>query len=120
MTLKICWALLGLIHALPAFALFRPALLGKMYGVEAQSDMFALMHHRAALFLVIVIICIWAMLRPEVRQIAAVAVGLSMTSFVLIWWLSGASPALRGIAVADMIGLPLLGYVAWQAFRVAG
>lgn len=117
MITKIFWALLALIHAMPALALFRPALLTKMYGVEGGSDTFSLMHHRAALFLVIVLISFWAMARPEVRQLASVAVGISMGSFVLIWWLSGASPALRSIAVADMIGIPILLYVAWQAFR---
>lgn len=120
MMAKICWAVLGLIHAAPAFALLKPALLENMYGVAPGSDNFTLMHHRAALFLVIVVISIWAMFRPEVRQLATAAVGISMGSFILIWWLSGASPALRSIAVADMIGFPVLLFAGWQAFRTTG
>ncbi len=120
MIAKICWALLGLIHVMPALALLKPALLTRMYGVEAGSDSFTLLHHRAALFLVIVVIAVWALIRPEVRQLATVAVGISMGSFVLIWWLAGGSPALKSIAVADMIGLPILLVAGWQAFRVAG
>ena len=113
---KICWALIALIHATPALALFRPALISKMYGIEAGTDSFTLMHHRAGLFVVIFAICLWALVRPEVRPLASVAVGISMGSFVLIWWLAGASPALRGIAIADMIGLPALAFVAWRTF----
>lgn len=120
MIAKICWALLGLIHAPPALALFRPALITKMYGVEAASPTFTLMHHRAALFLVIVLICGWAILRPEVRLLATTAVGLSMGSFVLIWWLSGSPASLRSIAVADMIGLPVLLLAGWLALQARG
>lgn len=117
MIAKICWALLGVIHAIPAFALFRPALISSLYGVEPGSDNFTLLHHRAALFLAIVAICAWAIFRPEVRQLATVAVAISMVSFLAIWWLAGAPFALRSIAVADMIGLPVLvvaGWMAWQ------
>jgi hypothetical protein len=117
---KICWVLLGLIHVMPALALFKPALLEKMYGVAPGSDNFTLMHHRAALFLVIVVISLWAMFRPEVRPLAAVAVGISMGSFILIWWLSGASPALKSIAVADLVGLPILLFAGCQTFKVGG
>ncbi|MFN8919210.1 MAG: hypothetical protein ACK5XZ_05055 [Hyphomonadaceae bacterium] len=120
MFVKICWALLALIHLLPALAVFKPSLLTKMYRVEAGSDIFTLMHHRAALFLIIFAVAIWAALRPEVRQLATFAVGISMCSFILIWWLAGASSALKSIAVADMIGLPILLFVGWQAFRVEG
>jgi len=114
---RICWLILGLIHAVPALALFRPALISRLYGVDPGTDHFTLLHHRAALFLVVVVVCVWAAFRPEVRQLASVAVGISMASFVVIWWLSGMPPALRTIAIADLIGLPVLLYVAWQAFR---
>lgn len=117
---KICWALIALIHATPALALFRPALLSKMYGIQSGTDNFTLMHHRAGLFVVIFIICIWALFRPEARPLAIVATGVSMGSFVLIWWLAGASPALRGIAIADMIGLVILAYAGFHTFKAMG
>ena len=116
---RICWTILALIHAMPALAAFRPALISRLYGVDPGADVFTLLHHRAALFVAVVVICVWAALRPKVRQLASVAVGISIVSFVLIWWLSGMSPALRTIAVVDLIGLPILCYVAWQAFRGA-
>lgn len=114
---RICWAVLGLIHVMPALAVFKPALISRLYGVDPGGDVFTLLHHRAALFLAVVVICAWAAFRPEVRQLACVAVGISMASFLLIWWGSGTPPALRTIAVADLIGLPFLFYAAWQAFR---
>lgn len=114
---RICWIALGLVHAMPALAFFKPALISRLYGVDAGTDNFTLLHHRAALFLVVVVVCVWAAFRPEVRQLASIAVGISMASFVVIWWLSGMPPALRTIAVADLIGLPVLLYAAWQAFR---
>lgn len=117
---RICWVLLMLLHVPPALALFRPAQLSVMYGVEPGSDSFALMQHRAALFLVIVVICIWAALRPEVRALASVAVGISMGSFLIIWWMSGMTPQLRVIAIADLIGVPVLLLAAGLAYRQAG
>lgn len=117
MIYQICWAILGLIHLMPALALFQPQLLTRMYGIQAGTDAFTLMHHRAALFLVVVIMAVWAALRPEVRPLASVAVGLSMGSFLILWWVAGASPALRTIALADLIGLLFLMVAGWQAFQ---
>ncbi len=117
---RICWALLMLLHLPPALALFRPSQLTAMYGVDAGSSSFALMQHRAALFLVIVVICIWAALRPEVRALASVTVGISMVSFLIIWWMNGLAPQLRVIALADLIGLPVLLLATWLAYRQSG
>lgn len=115
----ICWAALGLIHLLPAIALVRPSMIGTLYGVEAGSTTFLLLHHRAALFLVVLVICIWAVFQPEVRPLASVGVGISMLSFLWLYVNAGQPPALRQIAVADLIGLPFLAIAAWQAFRPA-
>lgn len=119
MTTTICWGALGAIHALPALALFRPELISTLYGVGADSDAHLLLRHRAALFLVVLVSCTWAAFRPEARQLATVSVGISMASFLLLYWLAGAPTALRGIAVADLLGLPFLAFAGWRAFRVA-
>jgi hypothetical protein len=79
--------------------------------------MFLLLHHRAALFLVVLVICFWAMARPEVRQMATVAVAISMVSFIVLWRGAGSPPELRMIAIVDLVALLPLGYVAWAAFR---
>ena len=114
---RIAWGLLGLIHVLPALALFRPALLTRLYGVAAGETAFTLLHHRAALFLVIVLICGWAIVDPAVRRLAVVAVAISMISFLLLYAMAGRPAALRSIAVADLIGLAPLAVVAWFAWR---
>ena len=114
---RIAWGSLGLIHAVPALALVRPALLTRLYGVAAGETAFTLLHHRAALFLVIVMICGWAMVDPAVRRLAVAAVAVSMISFLVIYIMAGRPPALRSIALADLAGLPPLALVAWFAAR---
>jgi hypothetical protein len=112
-----CWCILAAIHALPAVALIRPSLIAGLYGVRPGSDVFLLLQHRAALFMVVFVVCVWAAMRAETRRLASVAVGLSMGSFLALYWHAGAPATLQVIAVADAIGLPVLAYAGWQAFR---
>lgn len=114
---RLAWLLLALIHALPAIALVRPQLLTTLYGVEQASPVYTLLWHRAALFAVILLICCWAAIRPEVRQLASVAVAISMFAFLAVYWSQGSPSNLRAIAIADIVGLPALAFVAWSAFR---
>ena len=113
---RLAWGLLAALHVMPALALFRPALIAQLYGIEPGGIAFTLLQHRAALFLAIVAVCVVAAFDPSSRRVAAVAVAISMASFLLIWTTSGQPVALRGIAVADGIGLLPLAYVAWRAF----
>jgi hypothetical protein len=113
---RICWAVLVLIHITPASMLFRPAAMGKLYGVEAAGPLSALLHHRAALFVIVVIACVWAMADPGARRLAAVVVATSMLSFLAVYWHAGSPAALKSIALADLAGLPFLAFVLWRAF----
>lgn len=113
----ISWLFLAAIHALPALALFRPAIIGKLYGVASDNPLFLLLHHRAALFLVIVVLALWAAFDPSSRRIASVGVGISMISFLALYWSAGAPPALKSIATADLVGIPFLLFVSWKAFN---
>jgi hypothetical protein len=113
---RICWAVLVLIHITPASMLFRPGAIGKMYQVDAAGPIAALLHHRAALFVIVIIACVWAMVDPGPRRLAAVVVATSMLSFLAIYWQAGSPVALKPIALADLVGLPFLGYVLWAAF----
>lgn len=117
MIIIICWIALIAVHAMPALALFNPPLLTKMYGVEAGSNLFILFQHRAALFLVVCLLCAWAIFRPETRQVSAVSVGVSMISFLILFWMHGSPSALRSIAIADLAGLPFLAVAGWNAFH---
>lgn len=111
------WLLLAALHLLPALALVQPSLLTSLYGVEAGSTAFVLLHHRAALFAVVVMLCVWALVDPGVRRAASVAVGISMISFIALWLANGSPAALRSIALADLAGLVPLVWVGWAAFR---
>jgi hypothetical protein len=117
--IRLAWLLLGLIHALPAIALIRPSLLTTLYGVDPTSPAYTLLWHRAALFAVVLLICCWAAFRPEVRRLAAVAVAISMVGFLMIFWIQGMPANLQAIAIADAIGLPILAFAGWSAFRRA-
>ena len=116
---KICWTILALVHTMPALAFFRPALISSLYGVAPADNSFLLLHHRAALFLAVLVMCLWAIFDPAVRRMVFVATAISMISFLALYWLAGAPAALRVIAIADLVGLPPLIFVGWQAV-VAG
>jgi hypothetical protein len=115
----VCWGALGLIHLLPALALFRSSMISKLYGVPSGSATFLLLHHRAALFLCLLLVCVWAALRSEVRPLASVVVAISMISFLWLYVAAGQPSALRQIAIADLAGLPFLAIAAWLAFAPA-
>jgi predicted signal transduction protein with EAL and GGDEF domain len=110
------WVLLALVHLTPALALFAPSLLTRLYGVKTGDPLFLLMHHRAALFLAVVIACIWCAIDPTPRKLGVIVVAISMVSFLALYVTNGSPTALRQIAIADLIGLPALAYVAWRAF----
>lgn len=116
MMIKVAWAILAAIHALPALALFRPSMIGKLYRIANDSPLFLLLQHRAALFLVIFLLCVWAAFDPASRRVASVGVGVSMITFLILFWSAGSPPALKTIAMTDLIGVPFLMFVSWKAF----
>ncbi len=113
---RLCYAVLSLIHVMPASMLFRPQAIGQLYRMEASGPLHALLHHRSALFAIVVLACIWAMFDPAVRRLAVAVVATSMVSFVAIYWHAGSPLSLKNIAIADIAGLPFLAYLAWAAF----
>ncbi|WFL76534.1 hypothetical protein P7228_11065 [Altererythrobacter arenosus] len=113
----ILWLILAAIHALPALAFFRPAGLSQLYGIAADNPLFLLMHHRAALLLAVFAACVYAAFVPEGRRLAVIVVGISMVSFLALYWMAGSPAALRRIALVDLAGLPVLLAVAWMAYR---
>ncbi len=101
----ILWLILAGVHALPALAFFRPAQMQALYRVTPDNPLFLLMHHRAALFLGVFAACIIAAFHPESRKLASVVTGISMVSFLILWWRAGFPPALKTIATVDLAGL---------------
>ena len=115
----ISWLILAAIHAAPAFAFFRPATLATLYGLAADNPLFLLMHHRAALFVAVFTACLYAAFVPDGRRLACIVVGISMGSFLILYWHAGQPTALRRIAIVDLAGLPFLALAAFLAFRPA-
>lgn len=113
---RIAWLVLALVHLLPAVALFRPAMIERLYGVAPGTSTFLLLHHRAALFLVILTLCIWAAFDPTIRRVATCGVAISMVSFLFLFWSGGLPNSLRSIAIADLAAMPFLVLVGWKAF----
>ena len=116
MIVKIAWLVLAAIHATPALALFRPAMIGTLYRLETDNPLFLLLQHRAALFFVIFVLAVWAAFDPGSRRVASIGVGISMVSFLILYWSAGFPAALKTIATADIFGLPFLFFVTWKAF----
>ena len=113
---RLLWSLLALLHLPPALALARPAMLERLYGAADDPTMLTLLQHRAALFVAILAICLWAAADPGVRRLASVVCAISMLSFLALYALAGSPPALRTIALADLLFLPVLAFAAWRAF----
>jgi hypothetical protein len=47
---------------------------------------------------------------------ASVGVGVSMVSFLILYWSAGSPPPLKTIAMTDLVGIPFLIFVTWKAF----
>ena len=117
MSQLICWLLVGLVHLVPALALFRPALITRLYGVAPDSPVFLLMHHRAALFFAVLVTCVWAAFDPGGRKVATLVTAISMLSFLALYISYGRPASLGTIALVDLIGLVPLGWAGWHAFQ---
>ena len=113
---KLCFAVLALIHIVPASMLVRPQAIGRLYRIDASGPLLSLLQHRAALFAIVVLACIWAMIDPASRRLAVAVIATSMLSFLAIYWHAGSPPALKTIALADLAGLPFLAIAGWIAF----
>jgi hypothetical protein len=111
------WLLLALVHVTPSAVLARPELVRSLYGVEAAGDLGVLLIHRGALFLAIVVVCVYAAWEPNGRRAATLVVGVSILGFLIIYGLAGApSGPLRLIALADLVALAPLALVSWNAW----
>lgn len=113
----ILWLILAAVHAMPALALFRPATLTALYRIEPDNPLFLLMQHRAALFLAVFVACVFAAFVPEGRRLAALVVGISMVSFLVLYWMAGSPQPLRQIAIVDLAALPVLAAVCYFSYR---
>lgn len=116
--LPMAFALVGIIHLLPIAPVFAPDTLSRLYGI-APTDitLLVLMRHRALLLALVGIPCLWASWSPSVRPAALLAAGINVVGFLGFYALYGSpAGALRTIAIADLVALPLLAFAAWMTF----
>jgi hypothetical protein len=114
----LCWLGLAAIHAPPAAALVKPALLGSLYDVAPGGPAGVLLVHRGGLFLAIVILALYAAFAPDARRAASLVVAISILSFLIVYAGAGMPEgALRRIALVDAAALPPLAFACWTAWR---
>ena len=105
---------------MPAATLFSPGLVSRLYAVDPTGDLGLLLRHRGALFLAVVVACIWAFADARVRRLSSVLVALSMGSFLLLYVIAGRpAGALETVARLDLIGLLPLLVVLHGSWRVS-
>jgi hypothetical protein len=97
------FALLGVVHALPALGVLGKPLLERAYGVTlASADLLVLMQHRALLFALVSAACLGAAISPAWRWPVAVMTLVSMLGFVAIASLYPHSSAIARIVWIDL------------------
>lgn len=117
-SLKAAWAILALLHAMPALVAFMPRLVDTLYGVSPDGDVGVLLVHRGALFLAVCITALYAMLDPPSRRLASLVLIVSMIGFLVVYARAGMAPGeLRRIATADLLGVVPLAWVSVNAWR---
>ena len=115
---KAAWIGLAAIHAMPSLALFMPSLIQRLYGVPSSGSVGILLTHRGALFLGVFALALLATFDEQSRRAGVLVVGISMIGFLIVYANAGSpAGALRTIALTDLVGLPLLALVTWEALR---
>jgi hypothetical protein len=116
--IKLAWATLALIHVSPAAALFSPNLVRALYGIDANATLGVLITHRGALFLAVVIACIFALFDPNASRLASTVVALSIIGFLIVYAKAKfPDGALRTVALVDLFALIPLALVLFAAWR---
>ncbi len=113
------WVMLALVHVPPATALANPKVLQRIYALDVHGETGLLLRHRAALFLVLVVLCIAAPSDSRLRQVGSIAVGLSIVCYLVMYGCAGAPKgATRTIALFDLAALiPLIVVCVGAWFR---
>lgn len=113
---RLCWVVLALVHVPPAFAVFAPGLLGRLYGVDHSGDVGLLLLHRAVLFLAVVAAAAVAAFDSAARPTASLVVVISVVGFLVLYLRTGSPPALRSIAIVDLVAVVPLAVVLHDAW----
>ena len=117
LSLKFAWLLLLLVHLPPAAVFFMPSLAQTLYSVSAADAVEIIILHRGALFLVVVLLSLFAMFDPNVRRVGSLCVMVSIIGFLYIYFRAGfPDGAFRTIAAVDFAAVVPLAFVVWHAW----
>jgi hypothetical protein len=114
---QLAWLILLLIHATPALAAFSTRLRARMYGVSETPVLGLVLAHRGVLFLAVATACLVAGLHTPSRPLAALITAISVLGFLALYVLGGLPKALRPIALVDLVGVPPLVFVFYDAWN---
>lgn len=114
LSLQIALVLIGLLHTPPAISGLSAKKLAALYKVDTDDQMLlVLLHHRAVLFALLAAACYYAAFTQQYAMEVSVAAFIAMLSFVgIAFSIKHNSPAIKKIAIADIIGAVVL-TVGW-------
>jgi len=116
--LKGAWLTLAAIHILPASVLIAPELVTTLYGVDQDGPAAALILHRGALFLAVMLAAGFAAFDPSSRRVCSIIVATSVVGFLGVYIQVGLPEGpLRTIALVDLSALLPLAMVMVAAWR---
>lgn len=103
------FALLAVIHFLPAVAALAPSQLSALYGVPPEDKVLTtLLQHRAVLLGLVGAAFATAAFMPSLRWAALIGGTISMLAFLVIAFANGElGGSLQKIAIVDAAGLPV-------------
>lgn len=117
---RVVFALVGLVHLLPATGVLGRRVLEKAYGVALPTaDLLVLMQHRALMFGLLGLACGLAAWQPSWRLPVGVAALVSMVGFVLLAYSQPHGTAIARVVWADLALVPLLVGALWLVWRQA-
>ena len=100
----------GVIHLIPLSGVLGIERLNSLYGLSiSDSDLSILMRHRAVLFGLLGLFCVYAAIRPSLQFIALTAGAVSVGSFLYLAYATGGyNEELRRVFVADIVAAVFL------------
>ncbi|MEL6371778.1 MAG: hypothetical protein AAFY84_10015 [Pseudomonadota bacterium] len=117
-SVKIAWALLAVLHVMPALSAFVPGLIERLYGVSPDGEIGTLLVHRGVLFFAVLMVAVVAIFHVPSRRLASIVLMISMIGFLIVFWRAGMPTGdLRKIAITDAVGVLPLAYVCLNAWR---
>jgi hypothetical protein len=102
--------IVGVIHLIPLSGALSVERLNSLYGISiTDPDLSILMRHRAVLFGLLGLFCIYAAVKPPLQFIALTAGAVSVVSFLYLAFATGGyNEELRRVFIADLVAAVFL------------